>query len=306
MAYKEIIEQRLNFLGFDKQTLATLKKIKPIIEPSMDHILDKFYEQMSHEPEMMALFPTEKSKAAARRAQKAHWIDILFSGDIGKAHFENAERIGKTHERIGLSLGNYLAGYSIILNQFVRVISDHFHDDNISLTRKIQALNKAVFLDIDSVIDSYLEAKDKAIQMVLIHAEQFTASLKKTNLTVAKQANEHQKHLAGILKKDDAVDQRVLELEQKISGIKQQESNNSVALNQELKSLLEESLTLLKTRRDIHGQFNKAEQHAIQLADQINGLNSQYEKLQDEHKCHFTEHPEQPLFQKVKLFFASH
>ena len=28
MSYTEIIEQRLHFLGFDKQTLATLKKIQ--------------------------------------------------------------------------------------------------------------------------------------------------------------------------------------------------------------------------------------------------------------------------------------
>jgi hypothetical protein len=295
MAYKEIIEKRLRILGFDKQTLDTLKNIQTILEPSIDHILDLFYEQIRHDEEIVALFSSQESYLAARRAQKEHWIDILFSGDIGKVHFENAERIGKTHERIGLSLGNYLAGYCLMMNQFLRVISDHFHDDNIGMTQMIQALNKAAFLDIDSVIDSYLEAKDKALQKVLKQAQQFTSDLKEVNNKIGDVAIDHQNYLSLLLKKTESFDRNALELEQKVARVKLTKPNNTGESNLEMYTLLEACSALLKSNRDNHADIANAEQQAKQLTDQINNLNPRYEKLQNEHKCRFIVDKQLPM-----------
>jgi truncated hemoglobin YjbI len=304
MSHTEIIEQRLHFLGFDKQNLDTMKQIKSILEPSIDHMLDRFYEKMTQEPKIKALFPTANSIAAARGAQRAHWMNNLFSGDIGKAHFDNAERIGKTHERIGLSLSYYLGGYCIMLNQFLTAINDHFDDKHIDI-KMVQALNKAVFLDIDSVIDSYLEAKDHAIKKVLIQTEQFSSGLKKINSKLGKQATDHQNHLFAICNKGQSVSKRTIELEKKLARIKKQKPNPSEESSLKLTALLQESAALLKTNREINLGMVKAEVQASQLTDQINNLNFLYDKLQDDHKCHFTTAQEQPVLQKIKSFFSS-
>ena len=304
MSHTEIIKQRLHFLGFDKQNLATLKQIKSILEPSIDHMLDRFYEKMTQEPKIKALFPTDNSITAARGAQRDHWMNNLFSGDIGKAHFDNAERIGRTHERIGLSLSYYLGGYCIMLNQFLTAINDHFHNDKIDI-KMVQALNKAVFLDIDSVIDSYLEVKDHAIKKVLMQAEHFSSGLKKINSTLGKQATDHQNHLFVICNKGQSVNERTLELEKKIAGIKKQKFNSSEESSQELTALLQESAAVLKTNREINFGMVKAELQASQLANQINSLNSRYDKLKDDHKCHFITDQEQPIFQKLKSIFSN-
>ena len=304
MSYKEVIKQRLHFLDFDKQTLDCLKKIQTILEPSIDHILDRFYAQLVQNSELKAIFPTDESIAAARKAQREHWIDVLFSGDIGKAHFDNAERIGRTHERIGLSLSAYLGGYCLMMNQFLRVISDHFHDDNIGMTKKIHALNKAVFLDIDSVIDSYLDAKTHAIQKVLKNAKQFSDGLKEINSTLGEQATIHHTHLSKLLTYTDTYNERVFKIDQKITEIKKQDSNAAGASNLELTALLQESAALLKENSEIRTSVVKAEQQAKQLTDHINSLNSRYDKLQDDHNCHFFTSPEKKtILQKVKSLF---
>ncbi len=306
MPNKEIIEQRLHFLAFDDQTFESLKKIKSILEPKIDHVLDRFFIQLFQEPELKALFPTDESIARARKVQKEHWMDILFSGDIGKAHFENAERIGRTHESIGLSLSAYLGGYCIMMNQFLRVISDHFHDDNIGMTKKIHALNKAVFLDIDSVIDSYLDAKNSAIKKVLMQAEQFSDGLKEINNELGEQAINHHHHLSELLAYTESNNQRVLDLDEKIKETNNQEIDTTVDLNLQHSKLLQESSALIKETRKIHALVVKAEQQASLLDEQINSLNSRFDKLKNKHNCHFFTSPQKTVLQKVKSLFSSH
>ncbi len=306
MSYTKIIEKRLRLLDFNEETFVSLKKIQTILEPSIEHILDRFYVQIEQDPELMVLFPNERVIAQTRKAQKEHWIDILFSGDIGKAHFDNAEMIGQTHERIGLSLSQYLGGYCIMLNQFLRVISDHYHDDNIGMTKKVHALNKAVFLDIDSVIDSYLEAKDHAIKKVLIQTEQFSAGLKELNSTLELQATKHQKYITALWNKGESLNQRALELEKKISGINKHKPNSTDNSNQQHIALLQESAALLKANRENHTEMAKAKLQASELADQINSLNSRHDSLKDYHRCHFTIPGGKPLLQRVKSFLSTH
>lgn len=300
MPHTEIIEKRLHFLGLDKQTLSTMKKIKSILEPSLDHMLDNFYEQVTKEPEITALFPTKDSVAAARGAQRNHWMKNLFSDDIGMAHFKNAEKIGQTHERIGLSLSYYLGGYCIMLNKFLTAINDHFHAGKIDI-KMVQTLNKAVFLDIDSVIDSYLEAKDQAMKKVLVRAEQFSTGLKKINSTLGNQATEQLNHISTLWDKGETVNHSILDLEKKIAGLKKNKASKES--NQDLIALLHESARLLKTNREIHVGMNKVKLQASELTDQINGLNLLYDKLQDDCKCHFSVSQEQSVLQKIKSIF---
>ncbi len=307
MSYHDVIKQRLHLLDFDKQTLASLKEIQSILEPSIDHILDRFYAQIVKDPELKAIFSSDESIAAARKAQREHWIDILFSGNLGKAHFDNAEKIGRTHEHIGLSLSTYLGGYCLMINQFLRVISDHFHNDNIGMTKKIHALNKAVFLDIDSVIDSYLDAKTHAMQKVLTNTEQFSNELKKINNILGKQAENHHAHLSKLRTHTDSNNERSFDLYQKITAIKNPETkavNNSTV---EINTLLQESTALLKENREISDSVYQAEQQAKLLAKQINKLNTHYDELQNGTNCHFfTTSGKKTLLQKVKSLFSSH
>jgi len=295
-----IINQRLDFLDFDQDTLATIKKFQKILEPSIDHMLDRFYEHAMQIPEIRAIFPTSESLKKARQGQKEHWLEILFSGDIGETHFANAEHIGQTHERIGLTLGYYLGGYCMMLNQFLRVISDHYHQDNIAMTKMLQALNKAAFLDIDSVIDSYLEAKDKAIQKVLINAEQFTESIKFINTKLAKDAILQQTQLAKLLTKTDSLNDRAQQMENKLL----EHAKSASVSNPDITKLLKETAALLNEYRETTGtKLKQSDKNAALLATQLNNLNNRYDALQDEFKCHFSQTKQKSLFSKARSFF---
>ncbi len=173
MDHIKLLEDRLDFLQFDDDAVELLN-LRKQIEPAVDDLLDRFYAHILGYPEIKALFVDDESVARARAAQKRHWLEALFSADFDPLEIDLAVQIGKVHERVGLTPGLYMGAYCFMLNGFISVIADAHDGDVGDLVRKIQALNKTVFLDMTFVVDSYLEAKDTAITNLLLRATQFT------------------------------------------------------------------------------------------------------------------------------------
>lgn len=181
MADQEQIQRQLRFLQIDQDTALTLQDLEQLFESSIDDILHSFYVHILKEPELAALFENEESVERARNAQKRHWLKTLFTMKFGKTQFDQAERIAKAHVGIGLIPSWYLAGYCFLLNHFIELFTKRYENDAAGLSRVIQALNKAIFLDINLVIESYLGAKDSLMRGILLRATHFTEDVKHLN-----------------------------------------------------------------------------------------------------------------------------
>lgn len=185
MSRSRILQERLGFLGYDEHCRENLKELQSLLEPAFDDLLDEFYQFMLERPETRDLLPNQDVAIRARKAQKEHWIELLFADALGQRHCERALQIGRVHERIGLTLSNYLGGYCIVLNRFVDLVAAKYPNDGQGLGDKIKSIQKAVFLDIDFVIDSYVEAKNSAIRKILQLAEQFIAEIEQIDSELA-------------------------------------------------------------------------------------------------------------------------
>ncbi len=304
MAYTTIVEQRIRFLGVDSETLSTIKKFQKILEPLIDDKLERFFNSLISEPEIKSFFPNKQALDSAFIAQKKHWLDILFSGNIGKQHFDNAERIGQMHEQIGLSLGYYLGGYCLMLNHFLRVAADHYQQDAIELTKTIQALNKVVFLDIDSVIDSYIESKDKAIKKVLQQAEKYTNKIKQLNMECAQALGCHKQNLADLRSEMAGLDYLLRGIEKNLSEISEKATCYDTALRQDLSALSSEAAKVVRESKKVYAGICGAEKVAGHFSEQIKGLNENYDELQDEYACHFKQSSGKRFTDKIKTFFT--
>jgi len=181
MADQEQIQRQLRFLQIDQDTALTLRDLEELFESSIDDILHGFYSHILNEPELAALFADDESVERARSAQKRHWLKTLFAMKFGKAQFDQAERIARAHVSIGLVPSWYLAGYCFVLNHFIELLAKRYENDATGLSRVIQALNKAIFLDANLVIESYLEAKDSLMRGILLRATHFTDDVKDLN-----------------------------------------------------------------------------------------------------------------------------
>ena len=176
-----LLEERLRYLGIDEVVIDDLLSARDILEPKLDQMLERFYARIMDEPELKDLFPDEQSMAKARQAQKNHWLDSLLAGDFTADYCERAERIGHAHARAGVTPDWYIGGYSNMLSQFIQQVVARAAEDDYSAGPIIEALCKAVFLDLDLVMHSYLEAKDRVILDLLLQATRFIDTLSETN-----------------------------------------------------------------------------------------------------------------------------
>jgi len=181
MPHTQMMEERLEFLNIDGNALSELRIARDILEPEMDAMLDRFYEHILAEPDLQALFVNKDDIDHARSAQKNHWLKTMFDGKYDSTYFEKAAQIGRAHFRIGLTPNWYIGGYCQMLVQFIELLSNKYADKGESAAQIIQAVSKAVFLDMDLVIHCYLDAKEGSTRQVLRRATDFAGDVTALN-----------------------------------------------------------------------------------------------------------------------------
>lgn len=177
MPYTELIEDRLRFIEMEEGDIVELQQAREYIEPHIDDMLERFYTHILSYPEFKALFEDSDSIDRARASQKAHWLEELFSGHFRSSYFNKADKIGRTHARVGLAPSWYIGSYSKMLAQFIDRICEESENEGLKPCKTIQAVCKAVLLDVDLVIHCYLEAKNEAMRKVLSRATGFAADM---------------------------------------------------------------------------------------------------------------------------------
>jgi len=208
MPHSKIIEQRLRFLLFDDDTVQALQQVEGLFKASSDVLLDRFYGHVLEQPELEALFTDKESINRARNEQKRHWEEILFSKRFGEQQFEQTKKVGQTHLRIRLEPSSYMSAYCFMFNEFIELIVEHFKGDPQKITQIVQALSKAVVLDMNFVIEAYIDAKNSRMKKVLQRASRFTEDAKglADDLThTIQDLNRHAESLATLSGKAESV-----------------------------------------------------------------------------------------------------
>jgi len=164
---------RLSFLGIDEATRAALREFRPLLAQSIEPILDAFYGHVSRTPAANKVF-TGQNLDHARRMQKQHWLDNVFTGTFNEDYFTQVAKIGRVHERVGLEPRWYMAGYCFIVNKLVDLAVASYRKKPERLAQIINAINKAAFLDMELAITFHLDAtREEAATLLNRHADDF-------------------------------------------------------------------------------------------------------------------------------------
>ncbi|MFA7430552.1 MAG: globin-coupled sensor protein [Rhodospirillaceae bacterium] len=165
---------RLSFLQIDEPTKAALREFRVVLEPHIDSILEQFYGYVKQYPQIATLFTSGPSMDHARRMQRQHWMTNVFNGDFGDAYIEQVTIIGRTHERVGLEPRWYIGAYCFTLNKLVGLIQHHYRKKPERAAQVVQAVNKALLLDMDLAISVYIQtARETAAKTLSEHAGVF-------------------------------------------------------------------------------------------------------------------------------------
>ena len=161
------LDQRMSFMRFDERSRSALRAIRPVIDAEIDNALGRFYGQVRAFPETRSKFRDDAHMAGAERAQAAHWRRIA-QAEYGESYVKDVERIGRAHVHAELEPRWYIGGYAVVTEELIRaVISKRAKGlfngakSDQELADGLTSMVKAVFLDMDLAISSYLALMDE-------------------------------------------------------------------------------------------------------------------------------------------------
>jgi methyl-accepting chemotaxis protein len=156
------LEQRMAFMRFDQRDRTALRSIKPVIDAEIGPALGKFYDQVRAFPETRSKFRDDAHMAGAERAQADHWRRIA-QADYGETYIRDVERVGRAHVNADLEPQWYIGGYALVAEALIRAVIGkrakglfNAAKSDAELADSLSALVKAVFLDMELAISSYL------------------------------------------------------------------------------------------------------------------------------------------------------
>ena len=157
------IDERIRFLKIDEQTKATLREFSQVLAPKIDSILDEFYNYLRSVPATAKLLGNTDRVSRARSLQKSHWLKNVFTGTFDEAYMAQVRLIGETHQRIGLEPSWYTGAYCFTLNKLVGLAIATYRRNPDKAAQALQAINRAVFLDMDLATSVYIDVNTQAL-----------------------------------------------------------------------------------------------------------------------------------------------
>jgi methyl-accepting chemotaxis protein len=160
------LAQRLDFFGIDSGTRENLRTLKPLLSRNIGDALSVFYDKVRATPQTSAFFSSDSHVVSAKGRQEAHWSGIA-EATYGEGYEQAVRRIGNTHARLGLEPTWYIGGYALIAEHLVTaVVKDQWprlfsRSGPEAMSAALVALLKAMMLDMDLAISTYLEALDE-------------------------------------------------------------------------------------------------------------------------------------------------
>ncbi|MGG1637382.1 protoglobin domain-containing protein [Paenibacillus sp. MCAF9] len=153
-------KKQIEYTGITEQDLKILAECKPIFQNIVHEVVDRFYETIGQQPELVAIISNVSTIERLKETQIWYYMSLT-EGVIDQAYIDNRIKIGAVHSRIGLTtdwyLGTYMTYLDISTNVLKRVLPERWKD-------VVHALTKLFNLDSQFVLEAYNQHEQKKIQ----------------------------------------------------------------------------------------------------------------------------------------------
>ncbi|OBZ09286.1 globin-coupled sensor protein [Bacillus sp. FJAT-26390] len=152
--------KQLEYTGISEKDLNLLAGCKPIFEKIVDEVVDRFYDSVGQQPELLAIITKVSTIERLKGTQRWYYMSLT-DGVIDQSYIENRIKIGAVHSRIGLTtdwyLGTYMTYLDISMDVLKRVIPERWKE-------VVHALTKLFNLDSQFVLEAYNQHEQHKIQ----------------------------------------------------------------------------------------------------------------------------------------------
>jgi diguanylate cyclase (GGDEF)-like protein len=153
------IEKRKALLDFTPEDEAILLDHKLLFTKYIDKIVSRFYERQLQETEISLLIGDAETLRRLQSAMRRYILE-LFDGRYDEEYVNRRLRIGKVHQRMGVSPKLYIAAVHLLRKVLLQTITAHFlgKDDAGDAKHLEEAINKLLMFDIQFVFDTYISS----------------------------------------------------------------------------------------------------------------------------------------------------
>ena len=153
---KSYLEQ-LRFLQVTETEKQLLRNLAPRLQPRLPEIIDRFYEILQSSEPTTRSFLADSAVVQRLKAAQQAYFENLFTAVFDESYVARRIAIGRMHEKIGLEPRWYIGGYDLYCAILFPLLRKEFSHDPEELEAAQLALLKAFFLDMQIVMETYIE-----------------------------------------------------------------------------------------------------------------------------------------------------
>ncbi|MBI3356056.1 MAG: hypothetical protein HY038_04670 [Nitrospirae bacterium] len=169
-------DTRKAFLRFTKEEEVALTALQPLMAQHVDELVGAFYRQLLSFPDTRRFLTDELISTRLLEAQKRYLLSLV-AGSYDRAYEEERRQIGQVHARLGLTPDWYLGAYALYLSLLEPLIFEQFRTQPAKYLALRIALTKIMFLDMQLVLEAYIEKSAEGQEFAVKQLTGFTHEL---------------------------------------------------------------------------------------------------------------------------------
>ena len=184
------IQYRRDLLLMEEAEVLSLTAFRPHVADNLERLVEEFYAEQTKVPEI-ALLIGDADTLSRLKAAMSRYILELFDGHYDADYVNKRLRIGKVHNRIGVSPKLYISAINMlqsVLEPFVA--TRHGEETPEAVERRFTALRKIFMFDIQLVFDTYIASMVAEVETAKAEVETYAESLEQTVAERTKQLEE--------------------------------------------------------------------------------------------------------------------
>ena len=172
------IQQRKELLGITSHDVKILSESKPLFSKYIDGIVKNFYDRQTAVNEISMLIGDAETLRRLKGAMKSYILE-LFDGRYDELYVNKRLRIGKVHQRIGVTSKLYIAAIHMLRMVLFETIdmkymatNEHLHSNKLKT-----AINKLLMFDIQLVFDTYISSLVNEVELAKDEVSNYAENL---------------------------------------------------------------------------------------------------------------------------------
>ena len=152
-----VLDELKRYMGFGEPDQRALAALHAAAAPRLEEVATVFYDRILVHPEARRALQGGESRVGHLKVTLRAWMDRMLRGPWDAAYWEDRERIGRTHVRIGLPQHYMFGAMNVVRSELSRIAYQRFRAEPEQLEAVRTALGKILDLELAMMLHTYRE-----------------------------------------------------------------------------------------------------------------------------------------------------